>query len=719
MVRLLRTPLAILLISIMLISPLLVAGCRSDAKTRAGTETDNLKGWVSANGPVSGANLVVQDLKSKTIQKSSEERSQNIGSFEVRLADLPSDFRIVASGGKKANQDFPATLSADYRAFNAKEDVARINLVTTMVSAYLDKHPGTTLVDATSAIKKYLAIPDFVDIGSGVDADAAGVYFSSARFLEQAAKNGGVNQYISQLVTETKDNVIHPFQRQKLGLTGANSRPMGSSNGLGGTIESYTAGWLVEKIAGGAVAGLSSKLLNFGLSKIGLDFGGSDKEEVQALQESINKISGQLVAMSGQIAEMKQELSEDIHKAEYDGRVQSDPTATLVTRIGETETQGLYKSLQDLLNNINPATEKTYNADEADTREFNRRGLIDAIGSQLLPTGFKPGSPDPAYSLNVFHNQLVGIGFSTPLLTLWDYRVQDHHRFFSSADSKLIQSHFEYWDLKQQWLTELLVQYFNAKAADSADKLAAMKAQHKEGSQEYKDEETAKKLYEGYPDQVIRTYQNNLNGPAEKTDKTKYQKKYVAQSVPEKVFVDTQTDKMWQKRTVRGLGVNKVFYGYLFLQDRDWPYSRVSAAQFVYGDFPGHWKVINPNSMLNEDKESNAGFTNWGLPSPEDLRNLIKGRSGRGTEYLIQQGAFTGATFEELWGTYPDSTGGGVWTNDWFWKPDIAREVVKVIYVGDMGQEVDAAVKAEGANGCAAIMPVRQMTDSEFYYSKK
>lgn len=103
-----------------------------------------------------------------------------------------------------------ATFRAVVRGFDAELDELHINGVTTLIAAYLDARPRRTLAKATETVKAFLDIPDYVDVG---DVSAGSWHFDHARFLAEAARNGGVDRFVAKLVREIeRGGVVHSFR---------------------------------------------------------------------------------------------------------------------------------------------------------------------------------------------------------------------------------------------------------------------------------------------------------------------------------------------------------------------------------------------------------------------------------------------------------------------------------------------------------------------------
>lgn len=368
-----------------------------------------LRGSVSAGSPVTNAKLAVHDTTGKLIYQSDKPVTGDYGAFIVGIKGLPSDFRVVVSGGDLSGEAFPAKLAADSRNFKANTGIA-INLVTTMVSAYLDKNPGKTLEEATTAVRNYLGIPQSVDIGS-LQLDP---YFGSNAFLAEADTNGGVSNYVSLLVAEVDGGARRQFADPPI-LKGA---------GL----------WIAEKLAAGAVGYVAGAGLGWALDQAGM----GDDGKRQTL-EMLAQISQQLTQLQNQMTAMQQQLN----AVDYNVIVAS--LGTLPSDI-----QTLHKDLHIYVS-ITPTEEnKGSLADE-------KARIQGQIANYIMPRE------------NAISNAMLGSGYAGGgLIEKWSRVVAGRHHFFSWADSQAQIDMFNYWDYLQQVQLELIVEYRHATKADAA-----------------------------------------------------------------------------------------------------------------------------------------------------------------------------------------------------------------------------------------------------------
>lgn len=107
---------------------------------------------------------------------------------------VPSDFRALARP-QGSNVEFAAEL----RGFDQTNRQAVINVPTTLVSRYLKAHPGVSLTEAETRIRRALLVPEnlMLDIGVG---EATNGFFSHIDFFRKASAQGGFEAFMSRVL---------------------------------------------------------------------------------------------------------------------------------------------------------------------------------------------------------------------------------------------------------------------------------------------------------------------------------------------------------------------------------------------------------------------------------------------------------------------------------------------------------------------------------------
>ena len=408
----------VLLVIILSFAFLIPAGC--------GTIEQSTLGWVYAGLPVSGMKVRVNDTSGKPVFTSNSLTVNENGVILKKTnKQFPSEFRIIAEGGTLNGEAFAARLSGDVRDFNADTDTIYINITTTMVSAYLDKHPETGLVEAEDAVRKFLQIPESVDLASGTQLSSN--YFNNEQFLNEAAEHGGMNPFIEILLKEMDSGAVHPFQK-----------PLPPQGGA--------AAWLATTLAEGAVSYVGGELMGWGLSKAGVDFGEEDhtaeelakieqgmaemKAEMNQMNIKLDGISDQLKNIKTQLEKMLKQITHQQWLSEYGNRVgQLDSLISSINIIR--------RDLNDFVNNT-PANP-----------EERRQRLINRIEANII---------DQA---EVIHLKMVGSSGEKPLITLWREIVYED-RFLDSYDYDKVKAQFDLFKQYQDAILLLQVEYYHA-----------------------------------------------------------------------------------------------------------------------------------------------------------------------------------------------------------------------------------------------------------------
>ena len=384
----------------------------------------SIKGSVYVGQAVSAAVLSIYDTDGALLFTTESAATNEQGSFVLEeIKGLPSDFRVVTESGFLAGEAFSGRLSADIRNFRPYNDTIYINVVTSIVSAYLDSSPDISLSEAVSSVKRFLDIPETMDIGSG--AQLSSKYFNNSQFLREAEENGGIDNYIDMLISEIHTSDTHPFQEEL---------PQGG------------AAWIATTLAEGAVSYVGGELMGWGLDKAGISFGEEDhtaeelakindgmaemKVELTKMSIQLDAISSKLDSITNQLKDMLKQISHKLALNEYGTRV--GQLNTLISSV-----DSIQRDLKNFVNNP-PANPETA-----------RQSLINRIERNII---------DQA---DVIHNQLVGVGGQKPLLTLWQETVYEN-RFLDWEDYGRIEAQFDYFRQYQEAILLLQVEYYHA-----------------------------------------------------------------------------------------------------------------------------------------------------------------------------------------------------------------------------------------------------------------
>lgn len=399
----------------------------------------SIKGSVYVGQAVSASVLSIYDTDGELLFTTKSAATDEQGSFVLEsIMGLPSDFRIVTESGFLAGEAFTGRLSADIRNFRPYSNTIYINAVTSMVSAYLDSNPDASLSQASISVKRFLDIPETMDIGSG--AQLSSKYFNNVQFLREAEENGGIDNFIDMLISEIRTSDTHPFKEEL---------PQGGA-----------ATWLAKTLAEGAVSYVGGELMGWGLDKAGISFGEEDhtaeelakindgmaemKVELTEMSIKLDAISSKLDSIVKQLKDMLKQISHKLSLAEYGTRV--GQINTLISSV-----DSIQRDLKNYVNNppANP--------------EPAKQSLINRIERNII---------DQA---DVIHNQLVGVGGQKPLLSLWRETVYEN-RFLDWEDYGIIEAQFDYFRQYQEAILLLQVEYYHATEGKDGENAAIILA---------------------------------------------------------------------------------------------------------------------------------------------------------------------------------------------------------------------------------------------------
>ena len=428
------------LMSILFIIICIIGGCSGDHDSENSATV--VMGSVSTDKPITSAKLTFYDVGGKQIFKTIAPSTGDLGLFIINVNNLPANFRVVANGGYLDGQIFPSDLSADFRGFDSKRDVVYINAVTTMVSAYINVHPDKSLLEATEAVKNFLLIPEWVDIGR--ELNASNEYFSHNKFVIEANNNGGINNYIDQLIAEMGVGTTHAFAGIKL--------PKG-----GGDIALWAAG----QLANGAMSYAGGQVFGWGLSQLGLGSPNKTDEQLAEIKEQLNTMQTQMREMKTQLGQIKRQLDDLSNQLlgveqRLSAEMKEVKWDVLMSQIKNYLIS--IESINEQLTTFIAAAKPNPTAEELKAQNTVRDLIMERIRLELL------GGAGTDIQ-RVVHSSLYGFQGTTPMLKLWSQIVKSHRRFLTAEDSVDVKAQFDYFDTAQILLTQIIVEYYHVKAS--------------------------------------------------------------------------------------------------------------------------------------------------------------------------------------------------------------------------------------------------------------
>ena len=179
-----------------------------------------LKLWGAAvvDDPVIGATIEIYGRDGERILRQ-EDATGPYGDFYFVLSAaqfyrLAEGFRMEVTGGTFMGEPFDGRLMADVQQF-ASEDWVEVNDITTILAAYLERHPESDYADAEAAVSQYLGVPDGIALDWVIETmDYYPVFFSDEKFFkEMEALFGSVkfDEYIAWVLDEIDQGKTHAF----------------------------------------------------------------------------------------------------------------------------------------------------------------------------------------------------------------------------------------------------------------------------------------------------------------------------------------------------------------------------------------------------------------------------------------------------------------------------------------------------------------------------
>ena len=245
--------------------------------------TQRVYGEASLGTPLVGARIEIVGARGQNITASGDPTDAN-GTFVVELPPSGvTNFRVKATGGVYDGKPFVGQLLLDVEGFDPTRDTLDLNAVTTLITRYIERHPGTTVEAASTRVKAFLQIPDSSRAGFDVSNPKQN-YFRHERLFAvmQAAGVNSLATYIDGLVTEID--------------RGAQPRSFARPPLLGEIIEDITVEALL-KFLGTSVANQGIGLV---FNKAINALGGGNSEVLEQLK-IVNQKLDELKALSAKI----------------------------------------------------------------------------------------------------------------------------------------------------------------------------------------------------------------------------------------------------------------------------------------------------------------------------------------------------------------------------------------------------------------------------------
>jgi len=395
--------------------PLLLCACSSQDP-----EIGTIRGMVVLEEPVANADVDIIPSpfgNPNLMAPIATVQTGDMGAFLYLDSYVPQNFRIQVENGRYGDRQLEGRLIADVRNFNPETDVVHVNLVTTLLGTYLERHSRISFEEAKIIIRNFLDIPEYVNISNRIETQ----YFSDVVFMDEADYNGGLDYFMETLVAEIESDpsAVHRFL---------------SFSTFTETISDFVSN-IGGQITDKALSMVTDQAFGWILGNLGL--GGPDLADV--LKE-LDEISSKIDGLSTQLDEIYYKLSAQINQSEYNtlkGQLDS-----LVNAIRST-----YGRLEFLAN---------YDGEDEAWMAGEKESILGVIDRDILPQAL------------AIHNKLYAGGGEEGLIKIWSRVVKNKHRFLNWKDSKNMQDQFDYFDVVQLCQLDLIIEYYHATNAPDA-----------------------------------------------------------------------------------------------------------------------------------------------------------------------------------------------------------------------------------------------------------
>lgn len=356
------------------LSLLLCAASSAGAKPR----TSQVVGYVSAGAPVSGARMSAFAPSGKRLKlrtKRAAARTNRNGFFHIVVSGKPKLVRLVARGGKVRRHKVKGSLQAFVRRPSIDRSVY-VNPVTTVIAAIKLKYPNRSLAWAERKARRLLKLQPNDPIGKALRSDTPD--FDGLEFLLKALKNGGLQNYIDDLIDE--------------------GDPI-SFKGSPIPISKFAEVKNLLKSAKDAVSAVAE------VGKFAYDFyrwAANEKDTDEKIYEAVQQMQTQLKDMQASLNAIHDELGEGFQRLEDEMNASAfaNAVAPLQDLAGKVAATQSY--FDDIVNN-KLAGPPAYSQELADTRLQDIRANMNEIvrGFQRVNDIFRNGiikaQADPAY----------------------------------------------------------------------------------------------------------------------------------------------------------------------------------------------------------------------------------------------------------------------------------------------------------------------------------
>lgn len=287
-------------------------------------EPITIQGVAYLCSPVSGAAVEIYDRHGYPIPSGGGTTGED-GSFSITCS-APESFRIVVSGGTVNGEPFEHDLRCFVPDFREGE-FQRVNALTTLMAKYREYHRDAPWTDVEEGMKRFLSIPDPVDMTDVIcSSQSFSYYFSHHVFMKEARAAEGLTRFVERLAGEAEEGRVRSFF---------------DSEAVGSALFEDALDSLID----GAKEIISDKATGWILNLLG--FGGDDEDEtdrrLDEMDKKLDQILSELQNILHALNDLALRLALDINKVEQyiEGMNASDAISAIKTHYDQAGTNSL------------------------------------------------------------------------------------------------------------------------------------------------------------------------------------------------------------------------------------------------------------------------------------------------------------------------------------------------------------------------------------------
>jgi hypothetical protein len=402
------------------LSGLLLTGCGSNNQISfpdvgSITEDTVLDGEASVVDPMANAAVQITTLSNAPVIAGV---TYDTGGFDLLTDQQPQALRIRVTGLVAGEQ---VTLQRVVKSNTGQ--FQRVNLLSTLVGGYLDRHPQASEAQANTAVGQLLSLPK----GLNLRRDLPTRYFDPAVFVSKAQASGGINAFLSQLINEAGTSRKYQFT----------AGPTLQSQSLGTSPMAFIAKTFFSGV-GKAAAGTALKSIINAVA--GTD---SDGEQLRQISSQLHDLNLGLSRIERDLNQMSQDLANAI------GQVDNDVNYTAYNAYYANGLQQDIEKVEDLNDSLksilSTARAKTPNmpALKVKIANFQKQARKEMHTTDIYSA---------TNSMNRWKDQLISNGYNTSgLVQLWSHYIAQKTKLYGPASAGEVQAQWDFMDA--QWMS--------------------------------------------------------------------------------------------------------------------------------------------------------------------------------------------------------------------------------------------------------------------------